>query len=431
MLNDPFECGGNGAGWTLAPVASPLPNVPRKVIWAVDKAPPVGTPEQQAAHQCTMNFNNDTNYCDGFQQGNANLCLQPAGIARSPLIDWSNNFSGMGVITYDIYYDVDPNPVNGQPATETPRIIVREAGTNAVLTTVLLPKNPTDLKVWKPGIGANISQFFGKKFYIEFDMANNANQYSNGNAGSGIFVDNIKVQILFLSQVENCADSIDNDGNGKIDCADPACAAAFNCTATKLVYDDMDCTTSAANWIFAGTDTVSKVNWGVDNTPATPPKSGACTLNYNNGTNYDAKNSQGQSVSNAGTATWGKAFDTTGMASVVMSLWYDYDTEQGQGANFAGYDNAWIQLSTDDFLGCCNVATLCNNTCNTANTQTYPLAKPATESGLKQWMAVSLDLTAHFANKKGVKFRIKFDTLDQQFNAFPGLFIDDVRVYGK
>src|SRR5262245_36868942 len=30
--------------------------------------------------------------------------------------------------------------------------------------------------------------------------------------------------------VENCTNSIDDDQNGMIDCADPACAAGFTCT---------------------------------------------------------------------------------------------------------------------------------------------------------------------------------------------------------
>ena len=428
-LNDHFECGSNAAGWQITIPPSPLVSVPRKVLWAVDKLPAVGSPEQQAAHQCTLNFNNDTNYCDAFQQGNESLCLQPAGVARSPLIDWSANFAGAGVLTFDAYLDLDPI---GNTPTEIPRITIREAGTNVVLAVHQLPKNPADMKVWKAAMTINLTVGLGKKFYVEFDMAISANTYSAGNSGAGIFYDNVKVGLLFVGQPENCGDLIDNNGNGKTDCADPACAATFGCSATKLISDPIDCSTSAANWLFTATDasTTNKVSWGVDNAPALVAKTGTCTLNYNNGTNYDAKTNNA-SVANAGLATWGKAVNTTGMAMVVVSLWYYYNTESGPNTQFATWDNAVVQVSTDDFATCCNATVGCGNSCNTANTKTYPLAKPASEAGLKTWTPFNQDISASFANKANVKLRIRFDTGDALYNAFPGVFVDDVVVLGK
>ena len=428
FINEPFACT-TPTTWQIVVPPSPQ-SVPRKVVWKVDQAPAVGTAEQQAAHGCTMNFNNDTNYCDGGSVGGNNYCLVPAGTTRSPDIDWTTYKSGSGELLFDIYYDVDtPNDPN-----EIPQIVVKNSNGGGVMATFLLPKQPADLKVWKAAVKHNITAALGHKFYLEASMAIFGNpQYTNGNTGTGIFLDNVKVSLIFVGVAEICTDNIDNNGDGKIDCLDPTCVSVYPCTAVKLIDDPILC--SDTDWLFAGTDaaTTNKVAWAVDNTPAVTPFSGTCSLNYNNGTNYDAKSvvNGTSSVANAGTATWSKLLDATGMTKLSVSLKFYYDTENG--SNSQGYDMMWVQMSTNDFAGCCNVATggQCTisvpNDCNTTNTRSFVLPRT---NGVKIWHGFAQDVAQWFAGKAGIKFRIRFNTVDEKGNNFAGPRIDDVLVVG-
>ncbi|MBM4342930.1 MAG: hypothetical protein FJ100_06095 [Deltaproteobacteria bacterium] len=421
FLDDPFDCG-EKTKWVITTPNSPYPQVPRKVVWKVDEAPKVGTPEQQAAHKCTLNFNDDTDYCDGYQFGGNTLCLPPAGTARSPDIDWVGLNSGVGELVFDAYYDVDPS-ADGQP--DLPQILVRNSNGNGILLTINFPKATTDLKVWKQGVKQNLTGLLKHKFYLETTMQVNS-QWATGNLGAGIFIDNVKVNLNFVGVPENCTDGIDNNGDGNVDCADATCANVYPCNAKKLLDETFLC--SGTDWTYASTHSSTGFNWAIDNTPAVTPPTGTCSLNYNNGTGYDAKSSSSQSQSNAGTATYNKLLDATGLTKVNLALKYYYDTENNnQSANF---DIMHVQLSTDNFNGCCNVSTQCNDqtpaNCNKNGTRSYVLPRFA----VKTWLTFTQDLAQHFAGKKDIKVRIRFNTVDEKFNNFPGPRVDDLLIVG-
>ncbi len=422
FLDEAFDCTATSK-WVITVPASTVQNLQRKVVWKIDEAPKVGTPEQQAAHKCTLNFNNDTNYCDAAKFGGQAYCMSPAGTARSADIDWVGLKSGVGELVFDTYYDVDP-PSDGQP--DVPQIVVRNSSGNGILLTFPFPKANSDMKVWKSAIKLNLTPVLNHKFYLETTMQVNT-QFGTGNTGTGIFIDNVKVNLNFVGVPEVCTDGIDNNGDGKTDCAEASCANVYPCNAKKLLDEQFAC--SGTDWTYASTHSSTNYNWAIDNTPAVAPPTGTCSLNYNNGTNYDAKSANGQSQANAGTATYKNDLDTTGLTKVNTTLKYYYDTETGNQSS--NYDLMYLQLSTDNFANCCSIQTQgcgadSNQICNTAGTRSYLLPRTA----VKTWLTFTGDLSQYFANKKGIKVRIRFATVDGYDNNYPGPRVDDILIIG-
>ena len=429
FLNDSFDCAAPAKGWTIVVPPGVPQNVQRKVQWAVDQTAAVGSNQEQAAHACTMNFNNSNNYCDVVQGGigGQNQCMVPAGTSSSPVIDWTGVAATLGThkLVFDSYLDVDLNDNAG--IADAPQVILREVGTNAQIAQYYLPKTAQDLKAWKNGYTIDISAALGKKFTVEFSMyeppnAVMPNAYT-GDLGTGIYIDNVQVQVGFTAEV--CNNGSDDDGNGLADCADPACAAVFPCNAKTLFSDSFDCADKA--WTYTNSD--GKVVWAVDSTPAAvKPVTGTCSLNYNNATDYNAVNGQNQSVANAGIATTSATFDATGLSVLQLSFSYYMDTE-APGGQGAGFDNGWLEVSTDGFNGCCAGAVNCGNgaqDCNTANTKSYALSR----ANLKTWVAFKQDIGAAFGGKKGIQLRFRFATVDQINNNYAGPFIDDLSLVG-
>ncbi len=218
LLTDTFECAAKGAGWTL-----PKP-FGYQTVWAVDQTPAVPNP---AKYLCTMNYNDGTDYCD-YPLGN-NFCYPAPNLtAVSPIIDESVKV-GLPHLSFDTFYELDgPKPGGtgfGNADSDVPRVILREDGTNVVLDQFLLSKSTTACGgpcqgVWRT-IDIDVPKVAGKKFHVELSLASPTTQ---GNKGKGWFVDNLKVTLQFSA--EKCSNGIDDDGNGKIDCADPACASA-------------------------------------------------------------------------------------------------------------------------------------------------------------------------------------------------------------
>ena len=196
-LNDPFTCALAGYGWTIDVPKSPFDNVPRNVKWKVDMVPPVGSPEQIAAHQCSMNFNNDVNTCDGYKFNGQGYCIAPAGTTRSPAIDWTNVSAltvNTPVVVFDAYYDVDPTWNGGGPS-DAPYVVIRDTTNNAVLASAYLSKDPQNLKVWRPNLSLPLTAAYGHKFQVQFLLAEpDAGNAYTGEQGTGFYVDNVVVK---------------------------------------------------------------------------------------------------------------------------------------------------------------------------------------------------------------------------------------------
>jgi hypothetical protein len=429
LYKETFECGTGAQGWTLDKPQN------KKVIWAVDQTPAV---PNSASYGCTLNFNNGTNYCD--KQGGG--CQDPTGQATSPTIDASSAFGSLR-LKFNAWYQLD----TGGMATNSdlPRIRLRDQDTNQVVQTINLSKSSQNMATWRT-LEIAIPDLAGRKFRIELELQNAWG--SGGNQGAGWFMDNVVVDQL--PAAENCSDGLDNDGNGKTDCEDPFCIAASVCTEDcgNGIDDDFndqidcadtkcagstECLPSLAKWDFDCIDTgwifsdgANGVSWAIDGTPAAvKPYTGLCMLNYNNGQDYcGVASCSGFSNWSAGTATLQTEADATGYKTVILGLrsYLDVDNSDQE-------DRSFVQVSTDNFKGCCGATNQCSQTspngCNTAGTQTFELDK-ATQ---QQWTKVETDISK-FAGQK-FKIRFRFNSVSGTNNDNPGWFVDDVRVYGK
>jgi hypothetical protein len=147
---------------------------------------------------------------------------------------------------------------------------------------------------------------------LEFSINLPYNQdYDNNNKGAGWFVDNLTVSGQFVAEV--CDDKADNDGNGKVDCADPACVGKPACVESQCVdavdndgdgatdCADSDCATALlcgkpvlqdsfacgteTKWSYTVRDNQAGIKWAVDNLasihkppPTTQPAQGESAL---------------------------------------------------------------------------------------------------------------------------------------------------------
>ena len=89
-----------------------------------------------------------------------------------------------------------------------------------------------------------------------------------------------------------------------------------------------------------------------------------------------------------------------------------------------------MQVSTSDFAGCCGATNQCTaaepNECNKGGTETFTTPEPS--GGAKKWAQVSVDLKSYVGKK--FKLRFRFNSAGSGSNNFPGVFVDDLRLYG-
>ena len=178
-------------------------------------------------------------------------------------------------------------------------------------------------------------------------------------------------------------------------CTSGACVGKGG-SCTTSYSDAFDCA-STSSWSLSAAAGSFKSAWAIDGTPNPPqPKSGACSLNFNNGTNFD------DNVAVDGTATSPSiALPATG--KVRLSFWSWHDTELS-----SNYDTRTVAVSVDQF-------------------SSTPVQKQL-ENGDpgQQWLFQTIDLTALAG--KSVQIRFSFDSIDAANNAGAGWFIDDVKI---
>lgn len=407
IFSTQFTCG-DSSGFVFTTPESTDPFTPRLVSWQVDNTPAV---PDATSWGCTLNLNDGVDHCDPMlvQPGQ---CLLPTATATSPLLDFTTAKGLTPRVRFAIYMDVDVQP----PATagwDAPQVEVLDEG-GALLRTIVLPVTAQNVKVWLPAQELLIPEAAGRKVRLRFGLAlGQTSSTDPGNLGAGVFIDNVVVDALWLA--EDCVDGADNDGDGQVDCADSSCLSDPWCD--PLFADDFACSSDADWQIYASNQSV---RWNVDNTPATPTfASGDCALNYNNGVNYNALDSLGQSTASSGIAQLVLAVDTAGAKKLRLDfrVWQDVEAE-------AAYDRLVLQVSSDNFAGCCALvcADAASVTCSTAQTTSWVVPKGT----LSSWQPRSFDLSA-FAGKT-ISIRLRFDTMDALYNTGAGVFVDNLRL---
>ncbi|MBP46334.1 MAG: hypothetical protein CMH53_00120 [Myxococcales bacterium] len=445
VLKYTFDCGSSTQGWTLQGATNGNP--PLK--WAVDNTPKVESPKDKGASAgCNLNYNDGTDYC---RPAGNNNCYRPDEDAISP------TFSGVGLtgslkLRFWGYIDVDAG------TTDQPRLRLVQ-GNNWQNPLYLVNLDKTKMKQWVK-YEIDVPLIKDKTgMYMRIDFTGYPNSGAQGaNSGQGIFIDDLEITSLSSAGAtpkEICGDGKDNDGNKLVDCADPACKAETSCQEDcgdgkdndlddKTDCLDTDCIGAATcqppffsqsfectdkGWEFSAAK--NNVAFAIDKTPASvTPKTGGCTLNFNNGTNFCGVANCANTFNNrtAGTATWSKDVDATNLKTLSAEYW-SYDHGQEPTGNGAFQDVGFLQVSTNNFAGCCNGnSTTCpwsQVNCNNANTKSY--LTPRNAQTWKTWSKVTVDLK-DFVGKK-FKMRYRFSTQGNSSNSLPGWFIDDMKMF--
>ncbi|MBI5607260.1 MAG: hypothetical protein HY902_00100 [Deltaproteobacteria bacterium] len=178
-------------------------------------------------------------------------------------------------------------------------------------------------------------------------------------------------------------------------CTSGACIGKAG-SCTTAYSDAFDCG-ATGTWTFSAAAASGLSAWAIDGTPNPPQaKSAACSLNFNNGTNYD------DDAKAQGTAT-SATIALPAKGTIRISFWSWHDTELA-----SNYDNRSIEVSADQF------ASLPIN-------QEFDNADPA-----KQWLFKAIDVSALAG--KTVQVRFRFDSGDSYNNEGAGWFIDDLKI---
>lgn len=191
-----------------------------------------------------------------------------------------------------------------------------------------------------------------------------------------------------------------------------ACDDGLQCTATDICTAGV-CGGTNACTVATFTDTfecdkplgwtldaaVKSVGWAIDQTPVVPAaKTGTCTMNFNNGTDYDNADAVKGNATSA-------VIDLSAAKSGALMFW----SYAGVGDTLAGYDQRFVEIVIDGVVA-----------------ESKQLDN-ATEKG--KWVQVKFDLAKHLGKKIQVRFR--FDSKDDYNNDSPGWFIDDLAVTTK
>ena len=190
-------------------------------------------------------------------------------------------------------------------------------------------------------------------------------------------------------------------------CTLDSCSAKVGCVATAIAgcgvkplplpyFEPFGCTSiSGKLWKLEGAQ--KSPAWAIDATPASPAAySPKCSLNFNDGTNYVCKTG---STKLLGTAT-SPALDLTKAKLPVLTFQLGGDWEGGT------YDDVQLEISTDGV--------------------NFTLLVNYNDAGSNAWSKKTVALTAY--NGKVIHLRFRFYTVDCQFNAYTGAFVDDVKV---
>jgi len=197
-----------------------------------------------------------------------------------------------------------------------------------------------------------------------------------------------------------------DDGNactGGEKCTSGKCGGGSNVCTFKTVWkDDIDCA-KAADWKAMPVVGEPATGWHVDGTPAAvKPKTGKCTVNFNNGKDYSAKDSGGKAIKAAGQVTRsGIKVPDGASVRLVLQSWHDVESSNS-------YDHRYVELSSDAFK------------------KKVQSIKQSNSAKTKTWTKVTIDLDAW--KGRTIAIRLRFDSVDGVNNSGTGWFIDDLAI---
>lgn len=174
---------------------------------------------------------------------------------------------------------------------------------------------------------------------------------------------------------------------------------------------------TVSGWTLGDSGTVK---WGIDGTPATvgsggqsSAQSGTKSLNFNNGTNYDA----GTGVAAKGTAT-SPTINLSGMTSPTLKFYCNFETEAE-----TNYDQRILKIESAD--GATTHGTWQFLPPSPASGTAVGTAVTCGTSGT--WHQHTINLSAEWGQ---IRLKFTFDSKDSFLNDYAGWFIDTMTVQG-
>lgn len=345
----------NGTGWTFTGGSN-------GVVWNVDATPGTvpGGAFQTAAN--SLNYNNSTNYnSGGTNSGTATSAALAVPSGTPTLTFWCNFQTESGSEDATWGFDVRTvtlTPGTGSPVTYTLGVTNSTAGVGAC----------SAMGTWHQHTIALTPSWGTVTIAFAFDTVD-----SIDNGSAGWFIDTLQIS-----------------GSGGGNQQPPSTVQEWN-------FDS-----GLQGW--ANTSSSAAVAWAADASPATVVSaqsfvSGPNSLNYNNGTDYDAAG-----AANNGTAT-SPQLDLSTLTSPQLVFQCNHQTETG-----TTWDQRFIEVSNDDFA------------------TTVLSTQLSTSSGcaaMGTWHSHTIALDPAWGT---VRVRFRFNSVDGIANNFAGWFVDDVQL---
>ncbi|MBI2899693.1 MAG: hypothetical protein HYY17_05880 [Planctomycetes bacterium] len=362
----------DSTGWTFAGGAN-------GVVWGVDGTPSSVTGGAYQSASKSLNYNNATNYNSGSTSTNSGTATSSAitvSGSNPSLTFWCNFKTETG--SDDANYGYDKRTMTLTPGTGT--AVTAKLGVTNFDTIV---GACSAMGTWHQHTVALQSSWGTVKIQFKFDTVDEID-----NSNPGWFVDTLAVS-----------------GSGSGNTGGGGNTGQLN-TVQEWNFD-----AGIGGW--AVTSSNASVTWAADGTPAAVVngqayKSAPNSLNYNNGTNFDASG-----ATNNGSAT-SPAINLAGLTDGQITFQCNYQTESG-----ATYDKRFVEVSTDEFA---------------TTALSVQLKSSGTASGLGDcaamgtWHAHTLLVDPAWG---AFKLRFRFDSVDGIANTYAGWFVDDVKVQAK
>ncbi len=386
--------GGGGGGTTTIDVKKwnfddglqswTVQNSTSTVKWAADATPATVVGAQAfVSSPNSLNYNNGTSIASGSTANNGTATSPEVDLAslNTPKLVFQCNFQAETSSSYDKRF----------------LQISKDSFSTTVFDKQLLISNAD------PSVGncsaagtwhshtVTLDPAWGKvKFRVKMDTIDGA-----ANTGAGWFVDDVKVQ------------AVGSTGGSTETTYEYKPVASWNFDTGTYANQGWEVQSTDAFVIWNGDPSPAEVAGGASY--FSPPNS----LNYNNGTNYEAKfvsNGTTYSVTNSGTAT-SPEVDLTNESSPRLTFWCNFMTEASTAS-----DKRTLQISGNNFATTVLSAQLL---LSGAGSNIGNCSVPGT------WHKHTVTLDPSWGK---IRLRVKFDTVSASNNGYAGWFVDDFLV---